>query len=85
MKEFYLVRIAFYNKRKTHLLKKLRHEYNIYYYKMKFIKEFINKEINFINEEDDIIEEQLVNRKYPKYSKNIKEFVNNKSVGLILN
>ena len=44
---------------------------------MKFINDFINKEINIINEEDDIIEEQLKNREYPKYSKNIKEYDSN--------
>lgn len=76
MKEFYLVRIAFYNKRKIHLLKKLRHEYNIYYYKMKFINDFINNEINIINEEDEVIEKQLIDKKYPKYSKNIKDYEN---------
>ena len=74
LKEFYLVRIAFYSKRKAHLLKKLTHEYNIYYYKMKFIKDFINKEIKIINEDDEFIEEQLIEREYPKFSKNLKEY-----------
>ena len=74
LKEFYLVRIAYYSKRKDHLLKKLNHEYNIYYYKMKFIKDFINKDIKIINEEDEYIEEQLIEREFPKFSKNIKEY-----------
>jgi DNA topoisomerase II len=74
MKEYYLVRIAFYTKRKNHLLKKLRHEYDIYNYKIKFIKEFIDNTIKIINEDDDFIEKQLMDKEYPKFSKNIKEY-----------
>ena len=66
LKEFYLIRLAYYIKRKEYLLKKYKREYDIYYYKIKFIEEFINKTINIINEEDEKIYEQLKIKEYPK-------------------
>lgn len=76
LKEFYLVRLAFYIKRKEYLLKKYKHEFNIYHFKMKFIKGFISKTIKIINEDDEKIESQLIAMNFPKFSKNIKDFKN---------
>lgn len=71
LKEFYLIRLVFYIKRKEFLEKKLKRLLDIYEAKVKFIMEFISKDIDIINKEDEEVEAQLVERKYPKFSKNI--------------
>ena len=73
LKEFYLIRLAYYIKRKEYLLKKLKRELDIYASKRRFIKEFINKDINIINIEDEIIYKQLEERNYPKFPTNSKK------------
>ena len=70
LKEFYLIRLAYYIKRKEYLLKKIKKELDIYKYKIKFIEEFINKTIDIINQEDELIYKQLIEKKYPKMSIN---------------
>ena len=70
LKEFYLIRYAYYIKRKEYNLRKLKRELDIYQMKMKFIKEFISKEIVIIEREDDDIYEQLETRNYIKFPSN---------------
>jgi DNA topoisomerase-2 len=70
LKEFYLIRYAYYVKRKDYNLRKLKRELDIYQMKMKFIKEFISKEIVIIEREDDDIYEQLETRNYIKFPSN---------------
>ena len=54
-------------------MKKLKRELNIYASKIRFIKEFISKEINIINIEDEVIYKQLEERNYPKFPSNAKK------------
>ena len=65
LKNFYDIRLEYYTKRKEYLLNKYDGELVVINAKIKFIKEFINKEINIINEEDESIYKQLNDRKYP--------------------
>lgn len=72
LKEFYLIRYAYYIKRKEYNLKKLKRELDIYQMKIKFIKEFISKEIVIIEREDEDIYEQLETRNYIKFPSNTR-------------
>jgi len=67
LKEFYLIRLIFYTKRKEYMLKLMNKELEIYKYKIKFIEEFISGEINILQKEDDQIETLLFERDYPKF------------------
>ena len=66
--EFYIVRLAYYLKRKEYMLVKYRRELDIYEAKIRFITEFITGTIKLINEDDDVIEEDLIEKKYPKFN-----------------
>ena len=68
LKEFYLIRYAFYVKRKLYILKRLKRELNIYESKIRFIREFIDGKIDIMNKEDDEVEEILINNNFPKFS-----------------
>ena len=81
LKEFYLVRLAYYIKRKEYILRKLKRELDIYKMKMKFIKEFISKEIVIIEREDDDIYEQLETREYIKFPSNPRDLDNKGELG----
>ncbi len=70
LREFYLIRLAYYVKRKEYLLRVLRRELDIYAAKVKFIEEFISGDIDIMQKEDEEIEEQLVSRGYPKFGSN---------------
>lgn len=65
--EFYIIRLAYYEKRKEYLLKKYKDELDIYKSKVKFIEEFINGTMKLINEDDEIINEYLEDNNYPKF------------------
>ena len=67
MKEFYLIRLVFYTKRKEYMLKTMQRELDIYQAKVRFIEEFISGEINILHKEDDEIEAMLVEKQYPKF------------------
>ena len=62
---FYNLRLEYYTKRKDYLLNKYENELKVIGAKFKFIKEFINKDIDIINQEDDVIYNQLKTRNYP--------------------
>ena len=68
LKEFYDIRINFYEKRKEYMLKKYKDELNIYESKVRFIEEFIAGTMKLINEEDEVIEKYLSDNNYPKFS-----------------
>jgi DNA topoisomerase-2 len=68
LQEYYKIRLNFYHKRKEFYLKKLRNELNIYKYKVKFIKEYMNGTIKLNKVKKAKIIEQLVDGKYPKLS-----------------
>lgn len=67
LKEFYLLRLVYYSKRKEYMLKVMQREIDIYISKIRFIEEFISGEINILHKEDDEIENMLIERNYPKF------------------
>jgi len=67
MKEFYLLRLVYYTKRKEYMLKSMQKELDIYQSKVRFIEEFISGEINILQKEDEEIEALLIERNYPKF------------------
>lgn len=68
MKEFYLMRLIFYTKRKEYLLKSMKKELNVIEAKVRFIEGFISGEINILHKEDDEIEILLIENNFPKFS-----------------
>jgi DNA topoisomerase-2 len=69
MKEFYVIRLAYYTKRKEYMLKSMKRELDIYEAKIRFIEEFISGEINILHKEDEEVEEQLMAHNFPKFGK----------------
>jgi DNA topoisomerase-2 len=69
MKEFYLIRLIYYTKRKDYMLKSMQKELDIYQSKVRFIEEFISGEINILQKEDEEIEALLIEKNYPKFGK----------------
>lgn len=67
LKEFYIIRLAYYVKRKEYLLIVIQRDLDIYEAKIKFITEFINNDIQIIQREDEEIYAQLEERNYPKF------------------
>ena len=73
MKEFYMLRLVYYTKRKEHMLKSMKHDLDIYQAKIRFIEEFISGEISILQKEDEEIQEMLEEREYPKFSSSGKD------------
>ena len=67
MKEFYLIRLVYYSKRKEYMLKTMQKELDVYQSKIRFIEEFISGEINILQKEDEEIDALLIERNYPKF------------------
>jgi DNA topoisomerase II len=67
MKEFYLIRLIYYSKRKEHMLKVMQRELDVYKAKIRFIEGFISGEINILHKEDEEIDEILVGLEFPKF------------------
>jgi DNA topoisomerase-2 len=67
LKEFYIIRLAYYMRRKEYLLRIMRKELDKYEAKIRFIREFISGEIQIIQKEDEEIQTQLEERNYPKF------------------
>ena len=75
MKEFYLIRLVFYTKRKEYMLKSMQKELDIFQSKTRFIEEFISGETNILHKEDEEIEEMLLEKNYPKFGYEESELV----------
>ena len=73
MKEFYILRLVYYSKRKEYMLKTLKKELDMIEAKIRFINEFIDGTITIIQKEDDEIEKMLEDRNYPKFSSESNE------------
>jgi DNA topoisomerase-2 len=73
MKEFYLLRLIYYTKRKEYMLKTMQKELDVYQSKIRFIEEFISGEINILQKEDDEIDALLIERNYPKFGSGNEE------------
>ena len=85
MKEFYLLRLAFYSKRKEYMLKVMKKELDVYESKIRFIEEFISGEINILQKEDEEIEAMLIEKNYPKFGSEDEEDIENFSYDYLLN
>lgn len=73
MKEFYILRLVYYSKRKEYMLKTLKKELDMIEAKIRFINEFIDGTITIIQKDDDEIEKMLEDRNYPKFSSESNE------------
>jgi DNA topoisomerase-2 len=69
LNDFYLIRLAFYIKRKEYMLKSMKRELDIIKSKIRFIEEFINGDISILHKEDEEIYKMLEDREYPKFGK----------------
>ena len=67
LKEYFMIRIVYYSKRKEYLLKSLKKDLDMIEYKRKFIQEFIDGTIDIIKKEDDEIDKILMDKEYPKF------------------
>jgi DNA topoisomerase-2 len=67
MKEFYLIRLVFYTKRKEYMLKSMKKELDVIEAKVRFIEGFISGEVNILHKEDEEIEAMLVEKNFPKF------------------
>jgi DNA topoisomerase II len=76
MNEFYIIRLAYYGKRKEYMLNLYKNDLNIYEAKIKFIEEFIVGTMKLINEDDNIIHKYLEDHNYPKFQNGIKSEYN---------
>jgi DNA topoisomerase-2 len=85
LQEFYMVRLAFYMKRKEYMLRILQHELDIYQAKIRFIEEFIDGTIDIMRKEDEEVHALLEERKYPKFSTNENSAVEDFSYDYLLN
>ncbi len=69
LKEFYLIRLVYYSKRKEYMLKNMQNDLDIYSAKVRFIEDFISGEINILHKEDEEIIQTLEEKGYPKFGK----------------
>jgi DNA topoisomerase-2 len=67
MKEFYLIRLVFYTKRKDYMLKSMKKELDVIESKVRFIEGFISGEVNILHKEDEEIEALLIEKNFPKF------------------
>jgi DNA topoisomerase-2 len=66
LEDYYHVRLAGYEKRKEHQLNILRNQLEMLSYKAKFIQMILKNEIKVNNQPKAKVEEQLVDKKFPK-------------------
>jgi DNA topoisomerase-2 len=85
LREFYMVRLAFYMKRKEYMLRIMQHELDIYQAKIRFIEEFIDGTIDIMRKEDEEIQLLLEERHYPKFGANDNTVVEEFSYDYLLN
>jgi DNA topoisomerase-2 len=67
LQEFYIIRMAYYIRRKEYVLQELKKDLDICEAKVRFIEEFISGEIQLIRKEDNEIITQLEERNYPRF------------------
>lgn len=79
MRDFYVFRLAMYEKRKEYYLKKLQNDIDIATYKVKFIKECIAKTIVLAQRSIANVTEQLVSKGYPRMSNDHRKDDSNRS------
>jgi DNA topoisomerase-2 len=71
--DFYDIRIEFYQRRKSYLVKQLQNELTLLNSKIRFINEYINGTLDINRKSRDYIISLLEERDYPKLSSDLKE------------
>jgi DNA gyrase/topoisomerase IV subunit B len=72
IEDFYKARLKAYVKRKEYYIRVLENEINMLKYKVKFIKDYLNRTIKLEREKREKVIEQLVTLKYPKLNYSIE-------------
>jgi DNA topoisomerase-2 len=67
LKEFYMVRLTFYMKRKAYMLKYLKRLLDICAAKVRFIEEIMDKTLDIMYKDDAVVEKMLEERNYPRF------------------
>jgi DNA topoisomerase-2 len=67
LNEFYMVRLAYYGKRKQYMMKYLKRLLDICAAKVRFIEEIMNKSLDIMYKEDEVVEKMLEERNYPRF------------------
>lgn len=69
LKEFYIVRMGYYIKRKVYMLKYIKRQLDICASKVRFIEEIMNKSLDIMYKEDEVVYKMLEEGNYPKFGK----------------
>ena len=83
LEEFYEYRLDIYAKRKAYMIRYLENELKILEYRVKFIKQILDKTIIIERQKKDIIFAKLEKLEYPKLSHNIDDPAEQKSYGYL--
>ena len=67
LKEFYMVRMGYYIKRKSYMLKYIKRQLDMCASKVRFIEEIMNKSLDIMYKEDEVVQQMLEERNYPKF------------------
>ncbi len=67
LKEFYLLRLGYYGKRKSYMLKYVKRQLDMCASKVRFIEEIMNKSLDIMYKDDDVVEKMLEERNYIKF------------------
>ena len=74
LKEFYHIRLEYYQKRKDHLLSKYQKELDIIKEKIRFIELFITDQLQLVNQPDDVVIKSLESHNFLQFdSGNVKQ------------
>lgn len=84
MKEYFNERLRIYEIRKKEYLKKLENDLNIIKYKVKYIKDIINKDINVNGVKEQKLIEQLEKKKYAKLHTDYRAKEEQRNFGYLL-
>lgn len=79
LQEFFGYRLDIYVKRKAQHMKYLNNELEILKYKVRYIKEVLDEKIIVAKKKREEVIDQLIKREYPKLSKNLEAFEEEKS------
>jgi DNA topoisomerase-2 len=71
IEEFYINRLEGYKKRKIYYMRVLNNDLMILKYKVKFIKDYLDKKIKVEREKIEKVIEQLINMKFPMLHSNV--------------
>ncbi len=69
LKEFYMVRYGYYIKRKAYMLKYIKRQLDMCASKVRFIEEIMDKTLDIMYKEDEVVEKMLEEHNYPRFGK----------------